>query len=220
MQMEVLGTERRRRWSYEEKVRLIEETMQSGETVCGVARRHGLAQSLLFTWRRQARQGRLGSDAGPALVPVEITSSPDAAPTGAPPSPSLSSTPRIRAGMIEIELGGCCVRVDRDVDTEANRLEESSADLAAAECRLSRESAASGILGVPTRLICDSLRRMNADHDAGPDDVAALKEALAAERAKGLEIAAELAVARAKASEDEALIASQKLQIAKLRHQI
>jgi transposase len=61
---------------------------------------------------------------------------------------------------------------------------------------------------------------MNADHDAGPDDVAALKEALAAERAKGLEIAAELAVARAKASEDEALIASQKLQIAKLRHQI
>ncbi|WP_316224498.1 IS66-like element accessory protein TnpA [Bradyrhizobium sp. SZCCHNS30581] len=117
--MEVLGTERRRRWSYEEKVRLIEETMQSGETVCGVARRHGLAQSLLFTWRRQARQGRLGGDAGPALVPVEITSSPAAAPTGAPPPPSLSAAPRIRAGTIEIELGGCCVRVDRDVDTEA-----------------------------------------------------------------------------------------------------
>ncbi len=61
---------------------------------------------------------------------------------------------------------------------------------------------------------------MNADHDAGPDDVAALKEALVAERAKGFEIAAELAVARAKASEDEALIASQTLQIAKLKHQI
>ncbi|MGJ4963376.1 IS66-like element accessory protein TnpA [Bradyrhizobium sp. HKCCYLRH3061] len=117
--MEVLGTERRRRWSYEEKVRLIEETMQSGETVCGVARRHGVAQSLLFTWRRQARQGRLGGDAGPALVPVEITSSRAAASTGAPPLPSLSASPRIRAGTIEIELGGCCVRVDRDVDTEA-----------------------------------------------------------------------------------------------------
>ena len=50
--------------------------------------------------------------------------------------------------------------------------------------------------------------------------IAALKEALAAERARGLKIAAELAVARAKASEDEALIAQQKLQIAKLRHQI
>ena len=44
--------------------------------------------------------------------------------------------------------------------------------------------------------------------------------ALAIERAKGLEIAAELAVAHAKASEDEALIAQQKLQIAKLKHQI
>src|SRR5579859_5318842 len=61
---------------------------------------------------------------------------------------------------------------------------------------------------------------MHADRDAVPDEVAALKKALAVERAKGLEIAAELAVARAKASEDEALIAQQKLQIAKLRHQI
>jgi hypothetical protein len=61
---------------------------------------------------------------------------------------------------------------------------------------------------------------MDADRDAIPDDVGALKEALAVERAKGLEIAAELAVARAKASEDEALIAQQKLQIAKLKHQI
>ena len=61
---------------------------------------------------------------------------------------------------------------------------------------------------------------MDADRDAVPDEIASLKEALAIERAKGLEIAAELAVARAKASEDEALIAQQKLQIAKLRHQI
>ena len=61
---------------------------------------------------------------------------------------------------------------------------------------------------------------MDADRDAVPDDIADLKKALAVERAKGLEIAAELAVARAKGSEDEALIAQQKLQIAKLRHQI
>ena len=58
------------------------------------------------------------------------------------------------------------------------------------------------------------------DRDAVPDDIAALKEALAVERAKGLEIAAELAVARAKASEDSALIAQQKLRIAKLERQI
>jgi transposase len=56
--------------------------------------------------------------------------------------------------------------------------------------------------------------------EALPDDVAALKAALIAERARGLEIAAELAVARAKASEDLALIAAQKLRIAKLERQI
>lgn len=63
MQVKVLGAERRRRWSYDEKVRLVEETLQAGETVCGVARRHGVAQSLLFSWRRQARQSRLGGEA-------------------------------------------------------------------------------------------------------------------------------------------------------------
>jgi transposase len=56
--------------------------------------------------------------------------------------------------------------------------------------------------------------------EALPEDVAALKAALVAERARGLEVAAELAVARAKASEDMALIAAQKLQIAKLQRQI
>jgi hypothetical protein len=43
-----------------------------------------------------------------------------------------------------------------------------------------------------------SLLRMEAGREAIPDDIAALKEALAVERAKALEIAAELAVARAK----------------------
>ncbi len=53
-----------------------------------------------------------------------------------------------------------------------------------------------------------------------PDDVASLKAALVAERAGRLEADAELAVARAKASEDTALIAAQKLRIAKLERQI
>lgn len=117
MQVQVLGAERRRRWSYDEKVRLIEETLQVGETVCSVARRHGLAQSLLFAWRRQAREGRLGGEAVPALVPVEITSTPAMA--CGPQLPCSPRAPRARAGIIEIELGGCRVRVDRDVDAEA-----------------------------------------------------------------------------------------------------
>jgi transposase len=61
---------------------------------------------------------------------------------------------------------------------------------------------------------------MDTARDAPPDDIAALKEALATERAKALDIAAELAVAHAKASEDSALIAQQKLRIAKLERQI
>jgi transposase len=61
---------------------------------------------------------------------------------------------------------------------------------------------------------------MDTARGALPDDITALKEALAIERAKALEIAAELAVARAKASEDSALIAQQKLRIAKLERQI
>lgn len=117
MQVQVLGAERRRRWSYDEKVRLVEETLQAGETVCGVARRHGLAPSLLFSWRRQARQGRLGGETVPALVPVEITSPPT--PACGPQLPSSAPAQRARAGIIEIELSGCRVRVDRDVDAEA-----------------------------------------------------------------------------------------------------
>ena len=61
---------------------------------------------------------------------------------------------------------------------------------------------------------------MDADRDALPDDINALKEALLVERAKALEVTAELMVARAKASEDVALIAQQKLRIAKLERQV
>ena len=71
MKIEVLGTERRRRWSLQDKLQIVEETMQPGVKVSKVARRHGLAPSVVFTWRRLAREGRLG-DAGPAFVPVEI----------------------------------------------------------------------------------------------------------------------------------------------------
>jgi transposase len=61
---------------------------------------------------------------------------------------------------------------------------------------------------------------MDADRDALPDDINALKEALLVERAKAVEVTAELMVARAQASEDVALIAQQKLRIAKLERQV
>lgn len=55
MQINVLGDERRRRWSYDEKVRLVEETLQAGEAVCAGA---GWLIACLFTWRRQMDQRR------------------------------------------------------------------------------------------------------------------------------------------------------------------
>ena len=61
---------------------------------------------------------------------------------------------------------------------------------------------------------------MDADLDDLPNDVAALKQALTAERVGARNVAAELAVAKAKASEDKALIAHQKLRIAKLERQV
>jgi transposase len=56
--------------------------------------------------------------------------------------------------------------------------------------------------------------------EALPDDITALQATLLAERARAAQVEAELAVAKAKASEDEALIAHQRLQIAKLRRQL
>ena len=49
MDGKVLGVERRRRWSRDEKARIVEETLAPGAVVSEVARRHGVAQRLLFT---------------------------------------------------------------------------------------------------------------------------------------------------------------------------
>jgi transposase len=61
---------------------------------------------------------------------------------------------------------------------------------------------------------------MNTARDTLPDDIDALKAALIIERAKALEVAAELAVARARASQDMPLIAHQKFRIARLERQL
>jgi transposase len=106
MKVEVLGTERRR-WRYEEKARIIEETAQR-VVVCDVVRRHSISQRLLFTWRRLARQGRLGGDPGPRLVPVEMVPTPQS-------SDEVAATLRTRRkpGVIEIDLGIGSTRAGR-----------------------------------------------------------------------------------------------------------
>jgi transposase len=53
----ITGTERRRRWSAEEKLRIVEETLTGGDSVSAVARRHGVAPNLLYRWRRLMTEG-------------------------------------------------------------------------------------------------------------------------------------------------------------------
>ncbi|MBH5369901.1 transposase, partial [Bradyrhizobium sp. CNPSo 4016] len=55
--LEVITETGRRRWfSKDDKVRIVEETLVPGAVVSDVARRHGLTPQQVFTWRRQARQ--------------------------------------------------------------------------------------------------------------------------------------------------------------------
>ena len=116
--LEVVSTGARRRWTLEEKQRIVAESYVGPRLVSVTARRNGLSASQLFTWRRLAREGRLSGDA--VLVPVEIAFTPAPGSTCTPQPPSSPPEQRASVGIIEIELsGGCRVRVDRDVDAEA-----------------------------------------------------------------------------------------------------
>jgi transposase len=75
--LEVVETGRRRRWSEEEKLRIVTESLSGPRQVSATARRHGISTSLLFTWRRAYCRGTLTSttaDAGfvPAVVVPDI----------------------------------------------------------------------------------------------------------------------------------------------------
>ena len=76
MAVEVITrVERRRRWSRDEKLRIVAESAQPGRAASQVAREHGIAPGQLFTWRRQLLSEVItGSLGGDGLVPVAITS--------------------------------------------------------------------------------------------------------------------------------------------------
>ena len=124
MRVEVLGgVERRRRWSSDEKMRLIEETLVPGAKVSEVARRNGISASLLFAWRRQARAIEAPSAVIPRFAAAQIVGPNPVAEVAKPPSDEpLQSRPATsgRSGLIEISLGGGRrVRVDANVDAAA-----------------------------------------------------------------------------------------------------
>jgi len=60
----ITGVARRRRFTTEQKLSVVNETLQPGMSISYVARRHGLSPSLVFRWRRLMSEGRQGSGAG------------------------------------------------------------------------------------------------------------------------------------------------------------
>jgi len=121
MRVEVLGgVERRRRWSQDDKARIVEETLAPGAKVTEVARRNGVAASVVFTWRRQARTvGKVGA----CFAPVQIAAAETGDEKSKPPSEDdgrMRQLPAARNGLIEIDLGNRRrIRVDAQVDPEA-----------------------------------------------------------------------------------------------------
>ena len=106
----ISGVERRRRWAREEKARITAESFVPGANVSDVARRHGMSLGLLHHWRRLAREAASATaDADTAFVPI------------LPMEESGEARPSVHGAMIEITLGGACIRVHGAVDGAALR---------------------------------------------------------------------------------------------------
>jgi transposase len=115
------GAGGRRTWSREEKASIVAESYAGVETVCAVARRHGLRHSQLFTWRREFRQA---AEAAGLTLPPAATSQPMFVPAVIEPEQaSITPTPKKRrsrrsrtAAAIELEIDGVVVKIARDAD--------------------------------------------------------------------------------------------------------
>ncbi|WP_064686559.1 IS66-like element accessory protein TnpA [Rhizobium bangladeshense] len=106
---------RRRRWSLEDKERLVAATFEPEAVISDVARSAGIHVSQLFRWRKELCQ--ISAPSLPPFVPIEVVAAlPAPDPLEATPPPR----PRRKISIVTIELGsGRRIRVDSDVDTEA-----------------------------------------------------------------------------------------------------
>ena len=107
--LEVVETGRRRRWSEDEKLRIVGESLSGPRLVSATARRYGISPNLLYTWRRTFRAERIGGEAtAPGFVPAIVASH---------PRPVTTATP---TGRMEIVLAnGRRIIVDGGVDAGA-----------------------------------------------------------------------------------------------------
>ena len=116
------GHGRRRSWSDDEKASIVAESYAGGESVCAVARRHGLTPQQLFTWRREARRAAEAAVtfAPVVVMPAAMPPRPEpAAPGKERRSPRRPARKRRGAAAIELEAGGVTVRVADGASAEA-----------------------------------------------------------------------------------------------------
>jgi transposase len=103
--VEVLaGPERRRRWSWEEKARIVAESLAVDAVASAVARRYGLHPNQLYAWRRKLRAA------------ADEAANAGAVPLGFVPVVVREEAAVARGSGIEIELAGARVRVSTGVD--------------------------------------------------------------------------------------------------------
>lgn len=114
------GPERRRRWSLEEKLRILGQSVAPGSSASLVCRLHGISSGQLYTWRRQFRTGELTGFAPVRLAPP-VEELPSAA-VPVEPVPTLAEPDRPAGGIIEVELpSGVKLRLTGAVDEVALR---------------------------------------------------------------------------------------------------
>ena len=113
------GPTRRRRWSEDEKGRIVAETLQPGVTVTEVARRWEVCPQQIWGWRRQVRDGELAlppsSVSTSHFVPIVIE--PPAVSADEPVERTLERSAKPGpAAYIEIHIAGAVVRARAGLD--------------------------------------------------------------------------------------------------------
>jgi transposase len=109
--LEIVETGRRRRWSEDEKLKIVVESFRSPRQVAATARRHGISRWQLHEWRRafRAAQNEAAAEPQGGFAPVTLTVNP---PSAAPELPALRD-----AGTIEIDFAnGARMRVTGAID--------------------------------------------------------------------------------------------------------
>ncbi|WP_247446144.1 transposase [Bradyrhizobium sp. 197] len=90
--LEVVDTGRRRRWSEDEKLKIVLGSLQAPRQVAATARRYGVSRSLLLRWRRSFRPEPKDAAHQPGFVPAMVVAESGPAPCPAAPASSGGTT--------------------------------------------------------------------------------------------------------------------------------